>query len=88
MNQYLLTVLIKKDLEDKARKEILDGVKKSLGKVKEDDWGVRDLAYPIQHQQSAYYVHFEFESDPKEIKELDKSLKLNEDIIRYLLLRK
>ncbi len=88
MNSYQLTVLIKKDLEEKERKELLDSVTKNFGKmIKEDLWGVKDLSYAIKHQKQAFYAYFEFESDPKTISSLDKLLKLNEDILRYLLIR-
>jgi small subunit ribosomal protein S6 len=89
MNNYQLTFLIKNDLEEKARKELLDNMTKSLGTVKKEDlWGSRSLSYPIKHQTSAFYAHFEFETEPGEIPSLDKKLKLTEDIIRYLLIRK
>lgn len=85
---YQLTILVKNDLDEKARDQILSEVKKNLGEVKKEDlWGVRNLAYPIKHQDKAYYAHFEFDQDPKVIKLLDKTIKLNEDILRYLLIR-
>jgi len=93
MNSYYLTLVLKPDLEEKARKELLDSISKkfigSNGKVtKENLWGVRDLAYPIKKQTSGYYAHFEIQADPKDAKGLDKSLKVEEDILRYLLVRK
>lgn len=92
MSNYSLTILIKNDLDEKKRKEILDGIKakvESEGKIlKEDLWGSKNLAYPIQHRDKAYFVLYEFESEPSKILSLDKMVKLNEDIIRYLLLRK
>lgn len=88
MNNYQLTLLIRHDLEDKSREEFLGNLKKSLGEIKKEDlWGNRNLAYPIKHKTSAYYAHFEFTGEPSTISSLDKSLKLNEDIIRYLLIR-
>lgn len=92
MNSYLLTLVLKPDLEEKLRKEMLEAMKKKMlgegGKVgKEDLWGAKDLAYPIKKQTKGYFVHFEFETDPKVAKDLDKSLKVEEDIIRYLLVR-
>ena len=88
MNNYLLTVLVKENVDDKAREELLSDIKKNFGKLgKEDLWGMRELAYPIKHMDKAYYAHFEFESEPNTISALDKSLKLNEDVVRYLLLR-
>lgn len=81
-------MVLKNDLDEKARKELLAAVTKKFGKLgKEDVWGVRDLAYPIKHQTKGYYIHYEFEADPADIATLDKALKIEEDIIRYLLVR-
>ena len=93
MNSYYLTLVLKSDLEEKTRKVLLDSVSKRLtgedGKVeKEDLWGVRTLAYPIKKQTSGYFVHFEIQADPKDAKGIDKSLKVEEDILRYLLIRR
>ena len=89
MANYLLTVLVKNDLDDKAKKSLLDSVTGDFGKLeKEDLWGVKSLSYPIQHQDRAYYAHYEFEAEPNTISAIDKKLKLNEDVLRYLLLRK
>ncbi|MDO8638792.1 MAG: 30S ribosomal protein S6 [Candidatus Daviesbacteria bacterium] len=88
MNKYALTIILKVDLEEKARKELLEGVTKKFGKLeKEEIWGAKDLAYPIQHLTKGYYVHYFFESEPSSILAIDKDLKLNENIIRYLLVR-
>lgn len=92
MNSYLLTLILKPDMDEKMRKELLDSMVKKLvgedGKVsKEDLWGARDLAYPIKRQTKGFYAHFEIEADPKNAKGLDKLLQLEEDILRYLLIR-
>lgn len=89
MNSYYLTLVLKADLEEKARKELLEGVKKNFAKVgKEDLWGSRQLAYPIKRNTSGYFAHFEIEADPKIIKTLDKTLRVEEDVLRYLLIRR
>lgn len=88
MNQYILTMILRPDLEDKARESLLKSTVSKFGKVvKEDLWGNRDLVYPIKKNRKGYFAHFEFESDPSTIYDLDKSLKLDEDVIRYLLIR-
>jgi len=88
MNSYVLTLVLKPDLEEKARKELLDLVVKKLGEVKKEDaWGNKDLAYPIQHLKKGYYMHYEFSAEPAKIAPLDKALKMEEDVIRYLLVR-
>lgn len=89
MNNYQLTLVISNKLEEKERKGLLDSLSKKLGKVeKQDLWGVRGLSYPIKKHSAAFYAHYEFSTDPKEISSIDKMVKLNEDIIRYLLLKK
>ncbi|OGE21165.1 30S ribosomal protein S6 [Candidatus Daviesbacteria bacterium RIFCSPHIGHO2_01_FULL_40_24] len=93
MNSYYLTLVLKPGLEEKERKTLLDALSKKLtgegGKVaKEDLWGVRPLAYPIKRNTSGFFAHFEIEADPANAKGLDKILKLEEDVLRYLLIRK
>lgn len=92
MNSYLLTLVLKPDQDEKERKALLDGLKKKMtgesGKIsKEDLWGARELVYPIKRQSKGFYVHFEFETDPGIAKDLDKILKVEEDILRSLLVR-
>lgn len=92
MNSYLLTLVLKPEIEEKARKELLDSITKKItgseGKVeKEDLWGKRPLAYPIKKQKAGFFAHFEIQADPKGAKGLDKSLDLEEDVLRYLLIR-
>lgn len=93
MNSYYLTLVLKPDLEEKERKALLDSINKkalgSEGKVeKEDLWGVKTLAYSIKRQTSGFFAHFEISADPKDIKGLDKTLKVEEDVLRYLLIRR
>lgn len=89
MNSYLLTLVMKNDLKEEERKKLLTSITEKFGKLeKEDLWGVKNLSYPIEHQNKAYYAHYEFQSDPATVPPLDKMVKLNEDIIRYLLIRK
>lgn len=93
MNKYNLTLVLKPDLEEKDRQVIMDSIKKRFvgdeGKVeKEENWGIRDLAYPIKKNNKGFYIHFEIQADPKQAKGLDKSLDLEEDVLRYLLVRR
>jgi small subunit ribosomal protein S6 len=88
MNNYNLTVLINNKVDDKGRTGIFDDLKKQFGNlVKEELWGVRTMAYEIKHMDKAFYANFEFESEPETVITLDKNIRLNEDIIRYLLVR-
>jgi len=48
-------------------------------------WGKRQLAYPIDRQPNGYYVVAQFSTDPAAISELERVLKLEEDLLRYLI---
>lgn len=88
MQQYELTLVLNNSLDEKARKEVLDSVAKNFSDLKKQDlWGVRGLTYPIKHQDKAFYAYFEFEAESGQINSLDKTIKLNEDIIRHLLVK-
>ncbi len=48
-------------------------------------WGKRQLAYPIKKQPNGYYVVAQFTSAPEPLRELERVLKLEDDILRYLI---
>lgn len=85
---YQLTLLVKDKVSEADRGTLFDGIKKSFSNlIKEDLWGVRSMAYSIKHNDKAFYGYFEFEAEPKSVVSLDKTLRLNEDIIRYLIVK-
>ncbi len=50
-------------------------------------WGRRRLAYPIRDFREGTYVATQFRMEPTATAELERSLKLSEDVLRYLLVR-
>ena len=50
-------------------------------------WGRRRLAYPIQNYQDAFYVLYSVSSQPGQLDPFERDLKLNTNVIRYLLIR-
>lgn len=48
-------------------------------------WGKRQLAYPIQKQPNGYYVVAQFTSAPDSLQELERVLKLEDGLLRYLI---
>lgn len=51
----------------------------------EDFWGLRDLAYKIKGQEKGYYVVINFQGPADSINEITKDLKLEQNILRFLL---
>lgn len=55
--------------------------------VRIDDIGRRQLAYPINKKTEGYYVLFEIEGSGQEIAELERRMRVNDLIIRYMTVR-
>jgi small subunit ribosomal protein S6 len=55
--------------------------------VRTDDMGRRRLAYPINKKKEGYYVLFEIEGSGQEIAELERRMRVNDAIIRYMTVR-
>ncbi len=55
--------------------------------VKTDDMGRRRLAYPINKKNDGYYVLFEIEGSGQEIAELERRMRVNDTVMRYLTVR-
>lgn len=52
--------------------------------VYEEDWGLKQLAYPIQHKTSGFYHLIEFKANPEFIDKLETQYHRDERILRYL----
>ncbi len=52
--------------------------------VYEEDWGLKPLAYPIQHKTSGFYHLIEFKANPEFLSKLETQYHRDERIIRYL----
>lgn len=92
MAKYELTIVINPALDEEKRKKLIDKIKewveKGKGRVeKTEDWGKKQLAYPIKKLKEGYFLLFVLEIGEKETQEIRKKLNLEEEIIRYLLLR-
>lgn len=55
--------------------------------VRMDDIGMKRLAYPIEKKEDGYYVLFEIEGSGQEIAELERRMRVNDMIMRYITVR-
>ncbi len=92
MNYELVYILSPKLSDNDAEKKAQDfnqQIKENTTEiVLEDFWGKKDLAYPIKKLEQGYYVLLQFKAERENIKKIDKKLKLEDEIIRYLLIKK
>lgn len=55
--------------------------------VKTEPWGLRNLAYRINKNKKGHYVLIASDAPPAAIAEMERNMKLNEDVLRYLTIR-
>ena len=92
MPYYETVFIARQDLSDAQIKELAEETSKVLtdqgGKIhKTEHWGLRTLAYRINKNRKGYYVLIESESNGSAIQEMERRLRLNEDVLRFLTLR-
>src|SRR5215831_9494182 len=54
---------------------------------KREYWGLRNLSYRMRKNRKGHYVLFNIEAPPAALAELERTMRINEDVIRYLTLR-
>ncbi len=93
MNQYELALVVNAKIEDETRLATLEAAKELItrfgGNVTNvDDWGKKRLAYEIQKMKEGYYYFIQFESDSTVPGEIEQRVRIMENVIRYLCIRK
>lgn len=90
MRKYEMMVIIHPRNDERAAQEVTQQLTDLLhsqnGVVKKIDvWGRRRLAYAIKNQVEGTYVLFKIDFPPANLREIEFSLKLNEEILRYMI---
>ena len=92
MTEYEVMFIIATALEDDKKESTIELVKEIISNsgtvTKTDIWGNRKLAYPINKKNEGYYVVMEFEGTADLPKELDRRMKISDNIIRHLIINK
>ena len=89
MTNYEVLFIIDPALEDEKKEATIEAVKEIIASEGEvgnvDVWGMRKLAYPIKKKSEGYYVVIEFKAEPTLPKELDRRLKMSDNVKRHLI---
>lgn len=89
MRKYELIYVLRPNLEDEAKAVVIDKVKSIIeadGEVeKVDEWGNRRLAYEIEKLTEGYYVLINFKAATDVPKEIDRNLKIMDNVIRHMI---
>lgn len=91
MNQYEIAVLFDPQLEidlSKPTAKIEKIISDNKGKItKTDNWGKKKLAYTINKQDHAVYVFYTVELPAENVQNIESTLNITDEVIRYLITR-
>ncbi len=92
MNLYEHTIIARQDVSPSQLKQIEDKYTNIVEKfdgniVKLENWGLMNLSYLIKKNKKGNYIHFKIKADGKIISELEKSEKLDRNLLRYLTVK-
>jgi small subunit ribosomal protein S6 len=90
LREYELMLLLTPELPEDEMTTAVERVSSLVtnrgGEItKLDNWGRRRLAYPIRRHLDGYYTIFRFKLEPGLTAELDRSLRLSEQVLRHII---
>ncbi len=93
MREYEVALLLSPQQDETSQAESIEGVRnfiiKGGGKiVDEEDWGIRQFAYPIKKQEYGRYYFIRFKSLPSVAYELNTHLRLTRAFLRHMVVRR
>ena len=92
MRKYEVTYVLTPELEEEQVTEKTKGIKSVIERfggdpIEEDFWGKRRLAFEINYYQEGIYALLTFHGDSHVISELERAIKMDDDFLRYLIVR-
>jgi small subunit ribosomal protein S6 len=93
LREYEVLYILRADLDDdkvqEAVKRVNTVIERSGGSIERTNlWGKRKLAYEVKHQKEGSYVLQDFQIAPERVPELEAALKITEEVLRHLIVRK
>lgn len=91
MNKYELVYILKPSAGEEKRAQLLEKLRDIIeaeGTIENvDEWGNRKLAYEIDKINEGYYVLVNFNSETEVINELNRNLKIADEVMRHLIVK-
>ena len=92
MNLYEHTIIAKQDVSPSLIKQLIEKYSKIVEKlegdvVKTENWGLLNLSYIINKNKKGNYIHFKIKGQTKVVSELEKSEKIDKNLLKYLTVR-
>lgn len=92
MREFETLLLFSPELSTEGRENLLKSltgiIERDGGKMIEtDQWGMRDLAYPVRKQMRGFYVRLVYEAPSALIAELERNIRISDGILKFLTVK-
>jgi len=87
---YEIGFILNPEVSEEQTRTILERIEQIVARydgqvIKVNQWGRRRLAYPIEHHRDGFYVFIDTILTPETVSELDRTLKVSEEVLRHLI---
>jgi small subunit ribosomal protein S6 len=92
MTKYETAILFDPELPEDRRKEFLSKIEGIISSfegeiLKQDDWGIRKLAYQIRKTHNAYYTFLIYSGERGVVEEVERNIKIFDGVMRHMTSR-
>ncbi|MFP4084821.1 MAG: 30S ribosomal protein S6 [Desulfonatronovibrio sp.] len=89
---YETLLMLSPELGSEGSKEVLDSLNGIITRdqgqiIKQDDWGIKELAYPVRKQSRGHYVRLEYSLPPSKVSELERNIRNTDGIYKFLTVK-
>ena len=92
MRKYEALLLLSPELATDNRQEIVENLKGVLERqgttmLSVDEWGMKDLAYPVQKKTRGHYTRFEFAAPATAIAEFERIVRITDGVMKFITVK-
>jgi len=93
LRPYEILFVLKPDLEEEATNAAIEKfanlIQQNQGTVEQiNRWGKKRMAYEIKDFRDGYYTLILFQGEPATAKELDRVMRLSDEVLRHIIVRR
>lgn len=90
---YELGFILNPEVNEEQTRAIMERIEQIVNNyggqiMRVNQWGRKRLAYPIKHNRDGFYVFIDMILTPETVSELDRTLKVSEEVLRHLITRR
>lgn len=92
MRQFETLLLLSPELSAESREALIASLTGIIDReggrmVEVDEWGIRDLAYPVRKLMRGFYVRLVYEGPAKLVAELERNIRINDGIFKFITVK-